>query len=172
MSFVRIYDQFSSIVADVATRTGIAVQYLWGHPIEIIETLRQMSRDKSTEEDKFPLIALFTDYTETRGTDPSIDSVVRLHFIIATLTRPDYTAVERATNNFKPVLYPLYDQFLKSVIASGYYKNSSWQNIQHTKTDRFFWGRNGLYLNTGNVFDDYIDCIELDNMELTVLRTC
>lgn len=183
MTIVRLYDMFTPIVADVHKKVGTpgdyVISYMYGHPIEIIENLRQMSkREEYPIEDigvvlapKYPLIALFTDYEEKKGEDWQIESEVDLHFIIANITEKGYTAEERATVNFKAKLYPIYDQFLKSIASSGYFRESVWQDIKHTKTDRFFWGKTGLYANAGNVFEDYLDCIELTNLKLTLHKT-
>jgi hypothetical protein len=35
----------------------------------------------------------------------------------------------------------------------------------HTKTDRYFWGADD---DTKNVFNDFIDAIEIENLELKV----
>ena len=40
--------------------------------------------------------------------------------------------------------------------------------IEHTKIDRLFWGKEGLYANEGNIFEDFLDCIEIRDLELNV----
>lgn len=170
MNRVDLYYQFSLIVADVATKTNIPVSYLWGHPIEIIENLRYMSLDPTIAADKYPLIALFTDISETKGKDSGYESDVSLHLIIAINTLKRYSSEERLLNNFIPFLYPIYFQLLKSIAQSPNFHPAIWQNLEHEKSDRFFWGKNGLYLNTGNVFDDLLDVIEIQNLKLTLKR--
>ena len=169
---MTIYDMFTSIVAHTATKSGIAVSYQYGHPIEIIENLQEMSLNLTQSAAKYPLIALFTDVSETKGEADGVDMSVKLHLIIATLTLNSYKSPERLTLNFTPVLYPLYEQLLKSIASSGYFLNPNAEKIEHEKVDRFFWGKNGLYLNTGNVFNDYVDCIEVSNLKLTVKKQC
>lgn len=163
---------FTYIVAHTAVKSGIAVSYQYGHPIEIIENLQDMTGNLTQSASKFPLIALFTDVQETKGLNDGVTSEVKLHLIIATLTLSSYKSPERLTLNFTPVLYPIYNQLLKSIASSGYFLNPNAEKIEHEKVDRFFWGKNGLYLNTGNVFNDYIDCIEVSNLKLNLKKQC
>ncbi len=86
-------------------------------------------------------------------------------------TSQDYTSDERYTNSFRPVLYPLYDLFIKHVINSGFFLNASSSLTLHDKIDRVFWGKQGLYGVEGNIFNDHIDAIEIQNLSLDLRKT-
>jgi hypothetical protein len=168
-----VYNQFSAIVASVAIKMGYAVKYMWGHPLEVSEQLDQLSKMPAKAATKYPLIALFTDISESRGTEPSIEAEVKVHLIIAVNTLIRYTSAERLTKNFIPILYPVYDQLLKSIAESGYYTQGRVAKLIHTKTDRFRYGKTGIYANTGEIFKDKIDCIEIENLNLSIIKqTC
>ena len=159
---------FRYIAADVVTRAGIsALHYEHGHPLEIIKTLQAMTADPASQAGKFPLLALFQDYEEKRGTKMGMYDV-SLHLIIATLTDPNYMAADRMTSTFIPVLYPIYDGLMDAIARSGYFRQTTKDLISHSKTDRMYWGKSGLYGNEGNVFNDYIDAIEIQNLQLTI----
>jgi hypothetical protein len=146
-----------------------AVYYQHGHPLEIIDNLTRMTQNRTASAKKYPLIALFQDFDETTK---RIDlyTEVQLHIIIATQTNPNYLAQERYTNTFKPILYPVLEEFLYQIeLHPGI---EPFNNYEYTKTDRLYWGRNGLYGNEKNVFNDYIDAIELTNFHLKIINTC
>ena len=161
------YDQLRQIVDAVSARTGITCYYQFGDPQEILDNLRAITQDPTKPDQKYPLIALFTDYEEEQGRIPGIESEVSLHLIIATLTDKNYSSPERAEINVKPILEPIYDALKACMISSGYYQN---REIRCRKIVHFYWGRNGLYDQTGNVFEDMIDAIEIKNLQLSIIK--
>lgn len=178
-----IVDIFRTVVAKVSEAlldslqvvdpmiTG--VHYLHGHPKEIIETLRQKDQVPEYRFEKYPLIALFQDFPETKGAKVGIESEARLHLIIARATRPEYKAEERYAENFIPVLYPVYYELLRQIHLAGAFMTLSPNRIPHTKIDRLYWGREGLYGNQANIFGDWIDCIEIRDMRINLTqKTC
>lgn len=162
-----IEDQIGTIVTAVAAKLtpGIAaVNYLFGPVEEIDESLRQMTKNLTQSEAKYPLVALFTDIEESRGKDSAVESELSLHIIVGCLTKPEYTASERLTLNFKTIIIPVYEQLLKSMASSGLFYQAVWQDIEHTATRCYKYGK-GKY-----EFSDYIDCIELTNLKLTLYK--
>jgi hypothetical protein len=167
MTVVRyIEDQLAVIVADVATKLNRNVMYAYGPTTEIDATLQQMTKDLTQSARKYPLVALFTDCTESKGERLEVDGVVKLHLIVASLTNASYTAPERLLLNFKPDIMPVYDQLLKSIASSGYYEEGVWQKIQHEGTRCYLYGKER------NAFSDCVDCYEILNLKLTVKKLC
>jgi len=156
------------LIKDVIDKVKVAypsVNYQHGHFLEIANTLQSWS-DTSLDERKYPLIALFQDFAETKSGTIGIDSEVSLHFIIATRTQREYKAAERYTKTFKLILYPLYYEFMKQLQNSKYFMHAG--DIPHTKIDRLFWGQETIFANTANNMHDYADCIEIQNLKLNV----
>lgn len=141
--------------------------YMYGHPMEIIETLSQKDKHSTLKYKRYPLIALFQDFEEEKGDNQAINTRVRLNMVIAVSTKREYKSSERYTNTFKTILYPLYNLFMEKFAASNYFQTSE-GIIAHTKIDRVFWGKTGLYGNEANIFNDYLDAIELRNLELSI----
>ncbi len=172
---VYIVDEIGNVVTKVSTAllaslqlvdpniTG--VQYYFGHYKEILETLQQKD-GTSLEFSKYPAVCLFMDFPETTGKAPGIAAEVKLQMIIAYATDPNLKAAERYTKSFKPVLYPIYNSFIDELMRSGRIMAPSKELISHTKIDRLYWGRKGLFGNTGNVFNDYLDAIEIKDLNL------
>lgn len=174
-------DIIDEIVTDVRNDTNKPVAldsdepfYMYGHPLEIINTLSQKDKHDTQKFNKFPLIALFQDFTETMGANQAVQSSAELNIIIAVNTSPNYTSEDRYTNTFKTVLYPLYDLFIKHIVKSKWFANVDPGLVPHNKTDRLYWGRSGLYGNDANIFNDHIDAIEIENLslELRLKQNC
>lgn len=175
---VYVVDEIGAVVTKVSTAllpmlqlydeniTG--VHYLHGHPLEIIETLGQRDKAESYVFKKYPLIALFQDFPEPSSASVGVAHEPRLHLIIARATRPEYKASERYDMNFRPVLYPIYAEFMHQLHLHKAFLSYSEEKISHTKTDRLYWGRDGLWKKEGNIFNDWIDCIEITDLRLKV----
>lgn len=166
-----IIDLFRTITAKVKTDLALPVlNYLHGHPREITQVLAELSKNPTASATKYPLIALFQDFEENRNGD-FIE--LKLQMIIAVLTDNKLTAPERYDVSFKPIIYPIYDELLNQIARSTYFAEATIKQIQHIKVDRLFWGRSGLYGSEKNIFNDYIDCIELKELKLKVkLKNC
>jgi hypothetical protein len=142
--------------------------YLHGHPLEIINTLQEYTNIASLKLKKFPLIALFEDIDASEKEGLFLTKA-KLNVVIITDTLPSYKADERYTNSFDTVLTPLYELFIKYCINSRVLFTPN-RKIQHNRVNHLYWGKNGLYGNEGNIFNDYIDAIEIKNLDFKVYR--
>lgn len=153
------------------------VQFMAGHPLEITNRLTKRD-DNGLYLEKYPLIALFHDFDEQRGRQVGEYARLSLRLIIANNTSSEFIADQRYEKNFKPILYPIYESLLKQITLA---KKDKWQyfnmygenSIPHIKTDRLFWGTPTAYANTANIFNDYLDCIDIRNLELSLdIKNC
>ena len=154
---IPVVESFAPIVTAVETKlltslqaydnTITGVHYLYGHPIEIIQRLKQRDESDEFTFKKYPLVALFQDFPEDHTGQIGIPAEISLHLIIARGTDPKYVAEERYAKNFKPVLYPIYEELLKQITLSKTFMNYGVSTLQHTKIDRLYWGKEGLYGN-------------------------
>lgn len=165
---IYLVDIMTAIVQKVSDELEAsigAVHFIYGHPVEAVNTILEMTKNPTSAAKKYPLIFMYMDFDEEH--DGTIDQGVKvsLRFALATWTDPKWKAAERYTNTFKPILYPLYDEFLYRIASSGYFLVTSENTIPHTKTDRPYWGSSN---GQGNVANDHCDVIELTNMKLNV----
>jgi len=155
-----------------------AVHYNYGHPIEIANTLIETSKMEITRDKRFPLLALITDFSEKKDS-PDYYCKASLYFLIANLTDPTLKADERTEINFRPVLHPIYEEFIRQIQRSKHFLIEYNQNVPHTQTDRYYWGRNGTFDNNvwgktgiygeeGNILNDKVDVIEISGLEIKV----
>lgn len=138
--------------------------YLYGHPIEIIDKLAKKT-NAGESFDKFPLICLFTDINEIENVTKNTREIT-VDIVICNQTKPEYDTMERVVESFNPVLYPIYESLKKNISKGGVFQLDS----DISKTDRFFWGKNGIYGNTANIFNDFIDAIEIKDLKLKILK--
>lgn len=177
---VDLFDEIVSKVSAILTPSLQAldsnitgVHYDYGHPKEIIESLMQKDKSNTFMFQKYPLVALFQDFPERITNTVGAPNEVTLHLIIANSTKQTFKSNERYSRNFKPFLYPIYNELMKQISNSKHILNYGADNIQHTKIDRLFWGKEGLYGNEGNIFNDFLDIIEIRDLKFkTYLKNC
>ena len=178
-----IKDVVQSVSADLTAELQVydplitGVHYMAGHPLEITQRLTERGNDNVLKFSKYPLVGLLMDIQEQHGQQIGYFNV-RLNLIIARATASDLIVDQRYDKNFKPVLYPIYEAFINKLVTFSYgkykpFNNSSVQELRHDKYDRVFWGKESFMGNTSNYFKDYIDAIEIRNLELSVnLKNC
>jgi hypothetical protein len=149
--------------------TGIHFEH--GHPLEIIETLKQKDKSQSYRFQKYPLVALFQDFPEN-NVGAGFESEVNLHLIIAKGTKNTYKAKERYEHNFTPFLYPVYNALFEEINRDRNFLTYGAKSIPHQKWDRLYWGHSGLFGNKSNIFNDYLDVIEIKNLKLKHNLSC
>lgn len=177
---VYIVDVMKDIVAAVSVKllaqlkireaTIEAVNYEFGHPIEIIETLTQKDQSDTLVYEKYPLVALFTDIEEEKGTIDEY-STARLNIVVVHHTLHEYKASERLTEIFKPIIHPIVDALMGQIALSPYFMVVSADDIKRTETDRYYWGRQGNAGNTAIKFNDFLDATEIE-MTIRVNPNC
>ena len=143
------------------------INYIHGHFLEVIETLRQQDQNPDQRKDKYPLVILVQDFAEQRNgnfQDPYPELTLRMAICYHTLS--DYKDYTRYQKTFKPVLYPIYQELINQLAVSPEFFVDSPYNIAHTKKDRPFWGKEELYGNSANKLDDYLDAIELNPLKI------
>jgi hypothetical protein len=175
---IAIVDFIGSIVG----KTSVAVQqaigkevfYFFGHPIEINNTLTSYSATDTFRKQKYPALFLFMDFAEKRNRQQGIEVETTLQLLIVAESNKDDRACDRYAKVFKPVLYPIYEQFIKKLQNDS----SVWCPlngfIAHEKIDRPLIS--GMQIRTvngmKNLFNDHLDAVEISNLQLTILKQC
>lgn len=135
--------------------------FFHGHLQEVVNTFIEYDNSSRWSEKKFPCIILVHDFTESITGD-FVD--VKLNLIITTHSKQEYKASDRYEHTFTPVLYPLMELLFDELKFSNYIDK---MEVTYDKTDRLFWGTNNE--NTGT---DYLDAIDLENINLRILKSC
>jgi hypothetical protein len=159
----HIVEQIGSIVTAMQDLEG-KPYYMYGHRVEINERLLKKNDDKVFKYQKYPLIALRWETPEEVSNGMVEYS---LNIVLLANTDKNYTAEQRHENVIKPILTPLYEQFLIEIKRSGLFQ---WEGDQktppHTKLDRPYWGVSQENGNIKNIFSDPLDGIEITNLRI------
>jgi hypothetical protein len=164
-----VVDIIQSTVASVQSALGYNVHFQYGNPLEIIENIKQMADNYLDADIKYPLVGLFQDFTEKKGTEIGTESEVSLNLVIVTITDFNYKAPDRYNNSFKPLLYPIYEQLMLQLSVNKDIISPYNEMFEHDKIDRLYWGRVPLF---GEKYknSDYIDAIEIENLKLKIKK--
>lgn len=166
-----IPDIFNALTAKVATQLGQSVRFDFGHYGDVCQNIKFKDESITMKADKYPLIWLVMDFEERRGRNPAdYADLSSAMIIIAVDTQPTYTMQERRDISYLPVLYPIYDSLLTQISKSRAFGMPSKLNIVHTKIDRPYW--NGGEPGGKNMFNDYIDAIQIKGLSLSVKQNC
>lgn len=173
---IYIVDIIDDIVQKVSTKitpqlssyedTITGVHHLYGHHNDIKKRLIEKTESNETKYQRYPLIALFQDFTETNDGTGKIKT--KLQLIIGYHSEADSYMEDRYTKVFKPILYPIYQNFLEQISKSVLFGMPETSTIKHDKIDRPHWGDPGTYGTNSYIFSDVLDAIEIRNLELSI----
>ncbi|MEG1738674.1 MAG: hypothetical protein RR137_08985 [Odoribacter sp.] len=164
---ICVEDIISEIVASTnkdLVRSNIVVYFQYGTLREIVDNLDKLTQANSVE--KYPLIALIEPFKQQKGIY-DIESKVNTRLLIATYTTRNLKTDERLELNFKPCLFPIYDAFIERLKRS---ENVRVENISHTVINHFEIGRESLTGYDGSTFNDHIDAIEIQDLEINIKK--
>lgn len=162
---------FEALVSEVSTNLASAtipqVSFRHGTWLDILKelTVDSNSPTESVKNGKYPLVCLIHQFDE-RPFD-SISETTNLTLIIVTSSTIDATTDARYTDNFIPILYPIYAE-LKQVIADSMYFLGYNQNFSHIKRDLTHAGQSGEDGNTAYKLPDVLDGLLMTNIDLKV----
>lgn len=176
-----IPDVFAAVVARVSqSMEALAINpfkvfFDFGHYSEVTKNLTLKDDSVTQQDKKYPLVWLVMDFDEAMGESPAdYARLTGVQFIIAVPTTIDYTMGERRDKNFLPFLYPIYAEFIKQLSVAPEFGMPGQLLLKHIKTDRPYWGGSDQLGNgTANLFNDFIDAIQIRNLKLNVKqKTC
>lgn len=146
------------------------INYAYGHPKELIGTLAQLDRTTQLKFTKYPLVYLLMDFAEDRNKMLGSYASVNLNIILLHQTDDTYKMEERMNYVFKPVLYPIYYALLRGITEHRLVNEGDPQELRHKKFDRGYWGREAIGGTDGNQLNDYVDALDITNLQFTILN--
>jgi hypothetical protein len=147
------------------------VYYDFGHYAEVVKNLTLKGQSPTKRTERYPLVWLVTDYPEIKG-NFKIYATTSLQIIIAMPTDMNYTMQQRRDTVFFPRLYPIYEELLNQISRYSLFGKPSVAAIEHTKIDRPYWGGQDSGNGVANLFNDFIDAVQIKNLKLTIKNKC
>lgn len=132
-----------------------------GRSTQIITELQKITQgiQATTRNARYPLIALFYDFAQDKSGFYAY-SVTLPKVSIACLTVNTDPVLARYDKTFEPILYPIYEEFLRQLCKH--------KNIVGNDPDAFnhkLWERPGN--EPEGKLNEYLDALELQNLQLT-----
>lgn len=157
-----VVDEIGAVVGAVKTSLNLDVlNYQYGYVEELNETLQQWSKNPDYAVLKFPLVWVMQPFTIVRGKRMVYGSVEGLRIFIINGSNPNLKAAQRMTDKFKPVIYPIYREFMAKLNKHKAFVHCL--ERKHRFTDRYYWGEAQQ-----SVLNDVVDCSEISNLELEI----
>lgn len=143
------------------------ILYTYGRSIQILTKLQKLNEAtaQATKNSRFPLIALFQDFPENMGVAYA-EQVTFPKISIAMLTAFADDPPTRYGKTFKPVLYPIYQEFIRQLARHPNIVGNDPAAFTHIKWDRPGTQPEGDKTRGSN-FNEYVDAIEIQNLQLT-----
>lgn len=169
--FIDVFADIVNEVRKVYDSTVLKKPYfMYGHPIDIAKqlTLKNNITDKLN---KYPLICLLLDLPKTIDASMAYQYTVSPTILVLAETASHLTSPERTDITFKPILYPIAAELVKQINKSEHLQFRHGGNA-FTWDDKYFWGKEGIKMRgyEGNVFNEYLDGIELNFKDLRILN--
>jgi hypothetical protein len=150
-----IVDEFATLVEAVRIKLELTnLNYQFGYVTELNETLTQWTKSSAYAAKKYPLVWLEQPFTLKRGNSAAYYGTIEsVRVFIIDQSKKSEKAKKRIDNVFKPVIYPIYREILKQININPVFMVQSFELIEHTFTDRYYWGEAQQ-----SVLVDVIDC--------------
>lgn len=173
---VSVVDLFTQIAAIVSVNSGDAigekVRFIPATPLHLSSRLSQLA---STPEKRFPLIVLVHNFDEVYGADKHGGQINDITLWIMNLAKEkDQFFESRYTENFTPIIDPIYMELMTVIFDSGFFRFpmdvvDPLTDMDYELSRRPDWGFMDGGGNRVNIAGgEFIDGIELKlNLELT-----
>ena len=169
---VILVDIMTEVIQSMSVPNVAPVNYVPGRNAQILKALQQLDNSITLKGLKYPLIAMLMPVREKRGVE--FYASVRIpRIVIAHLTKSgdgNESVLEKYNSDgvFKTILYPCYYEFLKRLAFHRLTNCQDPDSIIHEKMD------NPGQQPVGENSNDYIDSIEILNLEITLnqFKTC
>lgn len=171
-----VVDVIDDIVKETSLIYGSSIFFFHDHIQSISEALsnRELSREYAKQ--KYPCIMLLQDFSEDVFYNNSFDIKANLQLLIVANSYDSWDANIRLEKVYKPVLYPIYNSFIKALQNSTTIQTIPLNSIKHQKIDRLRLSNslNEVAKSQGikAIFNDYLDGIEIRNLNLIIKENC
>ena len=160
----NIYDAIGEVVRQM-NLDGANLKYRYAYNKEIEQILAELSKDPSTKEDKYPLLYLPLWLEDGVGqSDKHYLAQSTVNIFLITQGETHSKSSERKTLYFETTLWPLYKQFMDTLIYSNLFDRDEKFRIPHTRVDRFYDAQTDA--KRSNRVPDFWETVGIMNMTL------
>lgn len=139
----------------------MALYYEYGHRVELHKKYTNKAKSTNKRVQEYPLIWLFTDFTQEPGNNEYIEFTTDLGGAIVDKTELNLYEDDRIAQKYKPILYRLFelfqDAFNSPTNKKKFVRAYGSGNIKLSQIDRPFFGSEDV---NANILPQYTDAIE------------
>lgn len=146
------------------------INYIFGNAQYVKDRLDAMSKSVSTNDMKFPLVALFCPFREQRDI-PGYFSKASVHILIACSSSKEWSNEERLVRSFQNILRPIYRRLKEELVVDGRIDFGYKELMPHEYSENYSYGRYGAHTDSGEALSEPIDAINITNLELKIKKT-
>jgi len=139
------------------------LKFKYSTPIEWVNELTQLTKSNNIKF-KYPFC-----FINSMKVTYNYNTVTINELVFATLSGQNYTSEQRDMYTMKPILWNLVN-ILKSSLQDSPLVNL--YDVNFDVKPHYFYGKSGLYGGVGNVFNDHVDAIEINNLKLRIYKNC
>lgn len=136
------------------------INYIYGHGEEVAQIMADMANDTTQRLRQFPLIWLEEDIEIVHVDGFDVARIKRLAIVWA--SEKPFESQERENHSFVPVLRPIWNEFIRQIGKHPRFWIYDDRELRKGKECKL-WGTDD---NAKAVFSDYVDAIEMRNIEL------
>ncbi len=163
----------SDIIANTALDWGTLpkkVYFKHGTIKEINTVLTAYTNTAAFGDKKYPLVCLVRDVKEkVRLQQHGFTSSFKCRLLIINFTDRNYRADDRELKNFQPILLPILESLIKNISKSKLFGMPTVKDMDITKWDCYFYGSSE---NNKNIFNEYVDAIDIESITLELKNNC
>jgi hypothetical protein len=158
-----IREVVSEVSDNLASETSLSIANVQFY-CETWDVLRQRliedGKAETTKNSRYPFIALIRGYDETyRGDSDYVDTSLTL--VIVTRSTPNKKSEDRESENYTPILYPIYAELMEVLTNTRFIMNRN-------RHDNLNLGQETPNGNVANRLPDFVDAIIVSNLDLTL----
>lgn len=169
---LSVRDIFAELVSDVSdnlsTDTDLNIDQVsfkcetW---IELIKRIQAEDNSATHRATKYPLVALIRNFDEKYSADSQLTDL-NLTLVIVTPTEPTKLSEDRESDNYVPILRPIYAELMEVIKGSSYFNGYYQGYPPHTKTESFHFGTETPQGNKSYMLPDCVDAIIVSDLLL------
>lgn len=165
-----VNDIMRDVVASAAEGYGSNITFRFGDWEYVADMLTQWSKSQQTAKLKFPIVVLYSPFEERRSQADRTTATLEMAILVN--TSKDYSNEQREQQSFVKVLRPIYDALMGAMKAEPRIVKPYNGFPAHTYRENYRYGRYGVVGSGNEPFRDYVDVIEITNLELTFKEIC
>ena len=165
---ILLTDVFTEIVQNVDnvlfSTLNKHILFQYGSSVKILNKLVSLNNAIASKTNRFPLVALFMPFTETKQVG-FYSKLTIPKLVICALSNGTDDVSKRMEVTFKPILEPIYQELLNQISYHKMFLDNTADFLPHVKKMN-----PGAAASKDSKFNEFVDAIEIYNLELKTLN--